>query len=79
MRGQLSAEMLILIVVVLAVLAIVASQLLSTAEEGSQQAEAQSQQIFEQARQQARGDVGDSCIRDDQCESNLCGTNNQCL
>jgi len=33
MRGQLSAEMLILITVVLAIVAIAASQLLTTAEE----------------------------------------------
>lgn len=78
MRGQLSAEMLILIVVVLAVLAIVASQLLRTAEEGSERIEEESQDIFEQASEQSKAMEGDYCNEDEDCESGLCSSN-RCL
>jgi hypothetical protein len=76
MRGQLSAEMLILIVVVLAVLAIVATQVLGVAEQGSERVGQQSERIFDRAAN-TRLSAGAACQQDDDCESNYC-VNNYC-
>ena len=43
MRGQLSAEMMILIVVVLAIVAIAATQLIGSAKDAGEQIDTQSQ------------------------------------
>lgn len=71
-KGQLSAEMLILIVVVLAVLAILATQMLGTAKEGSAKVSEGSQDIFDKASGQIKAKSGSSCVVDDDCESGAC-------
>lgn len=71
MRGQLSAEMLILIVVVLAVLALVASQVLGIAQQGSQRAGQQSEDIFNQIGETKLPD-GAACQKDSNCENDNC-------
>lgn len=61
MRGQLSAEMLILITVVLAIVAIAASQLLSTAEETATDIEESGEQL---------GKIADNtCTDDSDCQT----------
>ena len=72
MRGQLSAEMLILIVVVLAVVALVASQLLKTGEETSKTIDKRSGEIINSTESAFKKKAGSSCSEDDQCESNYC-------
>ena len=49
MKGQLSAEMLILIAVIIAVVAIAATRLISTAESSSKTVEKNSNDILEQS------------------------------
>ena len=75
MKAQLSAEMLVLIVVVLAVLGIVATQLLKTAEQGSQKIDEKSQEIFDRAGEQSKGNAGAYCNKDSNCESGICSDN----
>lgn len=67
MRGQLSAEMLILITVVLAIVAIAASQLLSGAKGAAEQIEEQSTSLEESTG--AAMICGSACTDDSDCES----------
>lgn len=71
MKGQLSAEMLILIVVVLAVLAIVATQVLGIAQQGSEQVGKESKDIFQRAADTKLSE-GSTCQEDEECASNYC-------
>ncbi len=73
MRGQLSAEMLILIVVVLAVIAIAASQLIGTAKKGGQEIENQTDKVFGKAEYYIKSDIGEPCPNsvDDDCKPGL--------
>lgn len=75
MKGQLSAEMLILIVVVLAVVAIVATQLLKTAEKSGEAIDAQSQAILDKSEAAIKAKKGDFCVKDEDCLSNKCFEN----
>jgi len=75
MKGQLSAEMLILIVVVLAVVAIVAAQLIKVANEGGERIEQQSEDIYEKMDSATKGKAGDMCTEDSDCLSDDCGQN----
>ena len=86
MRGQLSAEMLILIVVVLAVVALAASQLMKTGQTASSNIENQSDTLFWKSGQEVKSDVGEPC-RDgtntkgedyDDCKEGLSCDNNKC-
>ncbi len=72
MKGQLSAEMLVLIAVVLAIVAIVAYQLISTAQKGSENIESQADAIFKSTEKFSKATEGQYCIEDDQCLSSLC-------
>lgn len=78
MRAQLSAEMLILIVVVLAVIALVASQLLKTAKVSSEKVENQSESIFWKAEQETKSKEGEPCKDDADCKIGLQCVNNVC-
>ncbi|MBI2079876.1 class III signal peptide-containing protein [Candidatus Micrarchaeota archaeon] len=71
-KGQLSAEMLILIVVILAILAIVATQLLNTAQKSSEKIESQSTAILEKTEKAVKGKEGSFCVNDDECLSGSC-------
>jgi len=71
-RGQLSAEMLILIVVVLAVVAIVAAQLIQTAQTGGEEIEEETGEIFEKMETATKGKAGDLCLEDSDCLSEDC-------
>ncbi|HIH22988.1 TPA: class III signal peptide-containing protein [Candidatus Micrarchaeota archaeon] len=73
-KGQLSAEMLILIAVILAIVAIVATQLIGTAQKTSEKIEVQSAAILEKTEQAVKGKGGDFCVDDIDCQSNSCNT-----
>ena len=64
--------MLILIVVVLAVVAVVAYQLMGTAEEASEQIGEQSESILNKAEQFSKAQDGDFCVEDNDCLSDNC-------
>lgn len=75
-KGQLSAEMLILLAVILAVVLLVASQLLKTANNASGKVDEKSQAVFEKsdaAIEAAKGNAGDYCVADSDCKSSVCG------
>ena len=75
MRGQLSAEMLVLIVVVLAVVAIVAMQLTKTGQQTSQKIEERSSSIINATESAFKKKAGVTCSSDSECESNNCISN----
>ena len=76
MRGQLSAEMLILIVVILAIVALVASQLTKTTEKTGAALENQSNTIVERSEEAVKARSGEFCTKDEQCLSANCDTVN---
>jgi len=67
MKGQLSAEMLILIAVVLAVVAIAATRLISTAKSSSESVGNQSADLLDKSSAAVKGRPGDFCTRDEDC------------
>ena len=71
MKGQLSAEMLLLIVVILAIVAIVATQLIGSAKHTSKTIQNQTTSIIQKANDNIKGDLGDVCVSDDDCKSGL--------
>ena len=73
MKGQLSAEMLILIAVVVAVVAIAATRLISTAKSSSEQVGNQSQEIGAMAEKSMKAKPGEFCVDDGGCLSGSCG------
>lgn len=72
MKGQLSAEMLILIVVILAIVAIAAMQLMGTAKETSGNIKNQTERINRLTSEALKGQEGESCLLDEDCVSNHC-------
>lgn len=74
-KGQLSAEMLILIAVVLAVIALVSTQLLTTAQKTSAKIDSQSNSILEKTEQAVKAKQGAFCIKDTECLSDSCNEN----
>lgn len=71
MKGQLSAEMLILIVVVLAVVAIAARQMMGTAKETQESIGQQTQKISAIAADTMKSDEGDFCSVPEDCREGL--------
>jgi len=71
MKGQLSAEMLILIVVVMAIVAIVSVQLIGTAKETSGNIEKQTERLNQMTADAIKSPEGGYCIEDEDCESSL--------
>ena len=71
MKGQLSAEMLVLIVVVLAVVAIAAVQLVGTAKETSDNIGKQSEELNEMTAEAIKSPEGGYCFDDDDCQDGL--------
>ncbi len=71
MKGQLSAEMLILIAVVLAVVAIAASQMIGTAKSTSSNINNQTDHINQMATESVKSQKGGYCFSDDDCENQL--------
>lgn len=75
MKGQLSAEMLILIVVILAIVAIAASQLLKTTETTAGKVDAQSERLLEKTDKALKEKSGGVCASDEDCLSKRCDLN----
>ena len=71
-KGQLSAEMLLLIVVILAIVAIVAGNLMKSAKQAGKAMQNQSTSILSISEDASKGDTGDPCVSDDQCKSGTC-------
>jgi uncharacterized protein (UPF0333 family) len=70
MKGQLSAEMIILVVVILAIVAIVASTLISSAKDTSGSVTNATTKISES--------LGDICIKDADCGSGRACVQGEC-
>lgn len=79
MRGQLSAEMLILITVVLAVVAIAASQLLTGAQETGEQIDKQSSALANRTGAAMKAGPGEFCVTADDCREGLRCENSKCI
>jgi uncharacterized protein (UPF0333 family) len=78
MKGQLSAEMLILIVVVLAVVAIAANQLMGSAKETSKNIQNQTDRLNIMTAESVKSAEGEYCIYDDDCREGLSCQNYRC-
>ena len=75
MKGQLSAEMLIILAVVLAVALLLASQLLKSAGTASGNVDNKTEAIFNKTN---LGGSGDYCTDGTQCLSKVCEPDNTC-
>lgn len=71
MKGQLSAEMLLLIVVILAIVAIAATQLIGSAKHTSKTINDQTNKIIQKANNSMLGQVNDVCVNNEDCRSRL--------
>lgn len=78
MKGQLSAEMLILIVVVMAVVSIAASQMMGTAKDMSGNISNQTLRIGLMASESMKSNEGGFCIYDYDCMDGLECPNHRC-
>jgi hypothetical protein len=79
MKGQLSAEMLILIAVIIAVVAIAATRLISTAQDSSDSIDTQSEEMLDMSDSAVKGKPGDFCTKETHCASGSCNENlNEC-
>jgi Sec-independent protein translocase protein TatA len=72
MKGQLSAEMLILIVVVLAIVGIAATQLVGTAKDTGASIRNQTDRIDRLTTEAMKSQSGEACVSDDDCIGGLC-------
>ena len=73
MKGQISAEMLILLAVVVAIVAIAATYLMNAGKTAGEQVETQTNSTLGKMSDMSKGDVGDYCAdgqRD--CKSGTC-------
>ena len=71
MRGQLSAEMLVLIVVVMAIVGIAATQLVGTAKETSGNIDKQTEKLGEMTARAVKSKEGGYCVEDEDCIDGL--------
>lgn len=78
MRGQLSAEMLVLMVVVLAVVAIAAGQLIGSAKETSGNIGDQSGKLNRMATESMKSAEGGFCFEDEDCQGSFSCDSNRC-
>jgi hypothetical protein len=79
MRGQLSAEMLILIVVVMAIVAIASTQLIGAAKETSGSIGKQTERLNDLASEAVKSPEGGFCVEDEDCERGLGCEGYRCL
>ncbi|MBN1170525.1 hypothetical protein JXA56_05880 [Candidatus Micrarchaeota archaeon] len=75
MKGQLSAEMLIMLVVILAIVAIAATQLIGSAKETSENIGQQTQKLNAMTNDAIKSEEGDFCIVDEDCVGGRCKEN----
>lgn len=73
MRGQLSAEMLIILVVILGVAVLVASVMLKSANKAADKVNAKTDAVLNATDSAAlRGASGEYCVSDADCQSGSC-------
>ena len=77
-RGQLSAEMLILVVVIFAIVAVAATQLVSTAKETSGNIQNQTERLNIMTAEAIKSPEGGACITSDDCEDGYTCEDNRC-
>ena len=74
-KGQLSAEMLVVLVVILGVAVILASTLLKSANKAAASADAKTNAVLEASDNGTlKGAIGDYCASNADCESGSCDT-----
>jgi uncharacterized protein (UPF0333 family) len=78
MRGQVSAEMLIMLAVVVAVVAIAAAYLVGLGKDAGEQVQEEGRDILDSVEEASKGDTGDACLDDDDCKSGSCDSSNRC-
>ncbi len=78
MKGQLSAEMLILLVVLVAVVGLVAAQMLGAAKKSGETISQKTDEILEKASGGVKGEEGAFCIDDSDCAEGLSCSDNRC-
>ncbi|MBN2122252.1 class III signal peptide-containing protein [Candidatus Micrarchaeota archaeon] len=78
MKGQVSAEMLIMLAVVVAVVAIAATYLVGLGKDAGEQVQEGGHDILESVEEASKGDTGEPCLDDDGCKSGNCDTSNRC-
>ncbi len=78
MKGQLSAEMLILIVVIIAIVGIAALQLIKTAKDAGSEINKSTKNLFGTVTEGTMSSQGEPCVDNDQCKDGLTCQNNVC-
>ena len=80
MKGQISAEMLILMAVILAVVAIAALQILGSAKETGKNIDTQTQTMNQKLGNAVKAQVGERCVDTTDCADGLtCDNTNHCV
>jgi uncharacterized protein (UPF0333 family) len=79
MRGQLSLEMLIVIVVVLGLAVLLASTMMKSAEKTADKITQKADTVLTTSDAAGKGTAGDYCASDSGCLSSSCGLDNKCL
>ena len=72
MRGQVSAEMLILLAVVIAIVALAATYLMDLGKSAGESVSEQSTIVLHQSQASVLGEIGDPCMDDGDCKSDDC-------
>lgn len=75
MKGQISAEMLILLVVVLAIVALAAMTMMGSAKKASAGVQGKTDEIVSGVDEIAKGDAGAACVKNENCRSDSCYNN----
>lgn len=79
MKGQLSLEMLIIIVVVLGLAVLLASTMMKSADRAAGNIESKAGTVFNASDNAGKGGAGAYCSSDGNCLSGTCGLDNKCL
>jgi len=79
MRGQLSLEMLIVIVVVLGLAVLLASTMMKSAEKTADKITQKADAVLNTSDAAGKGASGGYCTSDSGCLSGNCGLDNKCL
>ncbi len=75
MKAQLSAEMLIILVVILGLAVLVASVMLKSGKQAADSIEQKTEQVIAASEDtMVKGESGDYCVNDADCESGSCDT-----
>jgi uncharacterized protein (UPF0333 family) len=75
MKGQVSAEMLILLAVVIAIVAIAAAYLIDLGKNAGEQVQEQGSDVLSDVNELSKADAGGVCVNGDDCKSGSCSDN----